>query len=435
MKPKILIIDDELEMLKTLEIILKRDFDVIITDDPLKLEEIIDTKNPHVVITDMKMDKRDGIDIIKTVITKYNLPIILITAYATVESAIKALKLGVIEYIIKPFSRDDIVKAINKALSKIDWRNLSSYKEIKKKYNLTGLIGISSNMIRVFDAIKRVSNTDSTVLIMGESGVGKNLIAKNIHINSNRRDKPFITVNLASIPGTLFESELFGFEKGAFTGADKSKPGKVELADGGTLFLDEVGELPLHTQPKILHLLQDKEISRIGAKYSKKVNIRLIAATNQDIEHMIKEKKFREDLYYRLNVFPIYIPPLRERKEDIPLLSRYFIQRLSKEKGLDFKPLTHNALNRLCDYNWPGNVRELINVLERALIVSNDEITIDDLWLSSKNRDVNLKSLSEIEREHIKRVLIFTNNNKKRSAEILEIDRSTLYRLIKKYGL
>ncbi|MDD2714491.1 MAG: sigma-54 dependent transcriptional regulator [Candidatus Wallbacteria bacterium] len=431
--PKILVIDDEQEMVDTLEIILRKKADVVKLTTAVDLEKQLALCHPDLVITDLKMEGPDGLEVLKIIRSTLRIPVIIMTAYATVETAIKALKDGAADYLIKPFSRQQLLDAIEKCLKTANPETAASYEEVKVKYGMD-LIGVSSQMIQVFEKILKVAPTNSSVLITGESGVGKSLAAKSILDKSQRRTKPFVTVDMGSIPAALFESELFGHEKGSFTGATERKIGKIESADGGTLFLDEIGDLPLETQPKIMRLLQERVFERVGGVTPISIDVRIISATNRNLEELIERKIFRQDLYYRLNVFPIPIPPLRERRPDIMLHCEHFIRRFCEENNAGPKSLSQKAIDLLLSNGWPGNVRELYNVLERALILSDEIIMPEHLWLKAENGEIP-SSLDDLEREHIRRVMSYTEGNKLKAAAILGIERSTLYRLIKKYQL
>ena len=433
MKYRILVIDDENHMVETLRIILEKSYEVIGLSDPSKLEEFLN-KSPDLVITDIKMPELDGLKVLNITKRKCNCPVIIMTAYATVETAVNALKNGASDYLLKPFSKKDLIKCIEKNISKAPPRRSLDINGNASRFGIQGIIGNSPLMIEVFEKMQRVAKTDSTVLIRGESGVGKNIVAKNIAMLSDRRSKPYVVVDLTTLPENLFESALFGHVRGAFTGAEKDAVGKVEMANGGTLFLDEVGDIPLFLQPKIMRLIQDKSFEKVGDIELKSIDARFIAATNRDLEGMIKNKKFREDLYFRLNIFPIFIPPLRDRKEDIPELINYFIRKNSEDKKLQFRSISEEAMEALLKYEWPGNIRELSNVIERAMIVSDDEISKEHLWIKNGSGFIP-KSLSELEKQHVKKVLLYSEGNKQKAAGILGIDRSTLYRLIKKYDL
>ncbi len=393
-----------------------------------------------IVLTDVKMPGLDGIELLKE-IKKISARtyVIIMTAFGTIGSAVEAMKQGAYDYISKPFKLDEIQILIRKILEEKALRQEVDHlrKEVRRRYRFNNIIGKSKEMQEVFDLIEKISPGKSTILIHGKSGTGKELVAKAIHYNSPRRNKPFVPVNCSAIPETLLESELFGHIKGAFTGAVATHVGLFEEADGGTLFLDEVGELSPAIQVKLLRVLQEREIKPVGGTQSRKIDIRLITATNRDLHEMVKEGTFREDLYYRLNVIPIHLPPLKVRTEDIPLLVRHFLTRFGKENQRPEMTISREALHPLMNYSWPGNIRELENIIERAVILCKEnEVTRDDLpphllQESADNRrgpDLLHLSLREVEMAHIKRILESVGGHKMKAAEILRIDRRTLYR-------
>ena len=394
-------------------------------------------------LLDMKMPGMSGLELLKKI--KESDPdaiVILITAFASVPTAITALKDGAYDYVTKPVDPDELAHLVSKAVEqrelKIENEQLKEkIEEINKPDNL---IGESQQMKRIFDLIHTVAPTDTTVMIRGESGTGKELVAKAIHINSKRKYFPIVTVNCGALVETLLESELFGHEKGAFTGAHFKRKGKFEMADGGTIFLDEVGSVSPKMQVELLRVIETKQFSRVGGNQIINSDFRVITATNEPLEDLVKAGKFREDLYYRLNVFSIIVPPLRERREDIPLLAHFFLNRFSTTMNKPINSISKEAMDFLVKYDWHGNVRELENAIERAIVVGKDNsIKVEDLpFHVSSNHfedDADGKSLSTIEKKHIFKVLCENNWNISRSAHILEIDRVTLYNKINKYGL
>ena len=394
-------------------------------------------------LLDMKMPGMSGLELLKKI--KESDPdaiVILITAFASVPTAITALKDGAYDYVTKPVDPDELAHLVRKAVEqrelKIENEQLKEkIEEINKPDNL---IGESQQMKRIFDLIHTVAPTDTTVMIRGESGTGKELVAKAIHINSKRKYFPIVTVNCGALAETLLESELFGHEKGAFTGAHFKRKGKFEMADGGTIFLDEVGSISQKMQVELLRVIETKQFSRVGGNQIITSDFRVITATNEPLEDLVKAGKFREDLYYRLNVFSIIVPPLRERREDIPLLAHFFLNRFSTSMNKPINSISKEAMDFLVKYDWHGNVRELENAIERAIVVGKDNfIKVEDLpFHVSSNHfedDADGKSLSTIEKKHIFKVLCENNWNISRSAHILEIDRVTLYNKINKYGL
>ena len=368
---KLAIVEDDINMRKSLSLALKSEgFEVIEFRNALdflkKMPEV------DVVITDITMPKMDGIDFVKELNGKYE--VIMITGNATLNRAIEALRLGVKDFLTKPFEIEDLIAAIKR---NVEVRKKTKGKKVEIKPEF---IVVDKNTKKALEIAKKVAPTNANVMLLGESGVGKEEFAKFIHENSGRRGK-FIAVNMSAIPENLIESELFGYEKGAFTDAIKEKPGLFELAEGGTLFLDEIAEMPYHLQAKLLRVLQEKEFYRLGGTKPKKLDVRIISATNQNVEEMIKQNKFREDLFYRLNTIPIKIPPLRERKDDILPIAKKILQNVVKEYELDEKFLSKEAEEKLLNYDWPGNIRELINVIQRAAILSeNKEIKAEDIY-------------------------------------------------------
>ncbi len=445
---KILVADDEKNMLWALTNVLsKQGFKTFTARDG---EEAIHQFNKHlpdVVLLDLKMPKKNGIEVLKE-IKKINdsIPVIMITAHGNIETAIEAMKLGAFDYVQKPFEMEEINVLIKKAL-KI--RDLTMEVELLRDELSRGnqIIGESPQIKEVMDLVNRVAKSNATVLILGESGTGKELVANAIHYNSDRKNKPFVKVNCGALPENLLESELFGHEKGAFTGAISRKIGRFERAHGGSIFLDEIGEMSFSTQVKLLRVLQEKQIERVGSTEVIDVDVRIIAATNKDLKRLVEEGRFREDLYYRLNVIPIKIPPLRERKQDIPLLVKYFLQKYSLETGRRGMTISDSALNKLKAYSWPGNIRELQNVIERAVILSpGREITEDQLppEIVKRDRQIELDefklpkngvNLNDLEKSLIKQALDMTNGNQTEAARLLGITRHTLIYRMEKYGL
>ncbi len=372
-RPRIVLADDELNLRKVLGAILLRDgYEVLEARDGEEALRLIDQHtNVAVLITDLRMPRLDGMGLLRRVVAEHaDVPVIMITAHGSVDSAVEAVKLGAFDYIEKPFEQSQIQQVVAKAIKthELDKRAPRPAQPATSAPGRYGLIGRSPQLEQVFGVIEKVADTPSTVLISGESGTGKELIARALHGNSSRKAGPFIKINCAAIPKTLMESELFGYEKGAFTGAVASKPGRFELADGGTLFLDEIGEIPVEMQVKLLRVLQESEFERVGGIKTIKVDVRLVTATNRDLQKEVGAGTFREDLFYRLNVVPIHLPPLRERRADIPLLVDHFIARFNERLKKQIAGLDEEALARLTAHPWPGNIRELENVLERTIL-------------------------------------------------------------------
>lgn len=447
MKPKILIVDDERDICRALEFLLKGEGYSVST--ALSGEEAIEkVKAEHfdVVLTDLKMERVDGIGVLeKTKELSSDTAVIIMTAFASVESAVEAMKKGAADYIVKPFLNEEIRITVKKVLEqrRLVAENIALKQQLSQRLGCMDFVADSEAMMKIVETLEKVIPTKSNILLLGESGTGKGLLAELIHCNSPRRDRPFISINCSAIPEGLLESELFGYKKGAFTGAVSDKTGLIVMADQGTLFLDEIGDMPLGLQAKILKVLETSEVIPLGDTRPRVVDIRLIAATNQDLEEKIANKTFREDLYYRLNVIEIRIPPLRERKEDIPLLVNHFIRVYSEENKKSVKGIDGNAMRWLMQYSWPGNVRELRNVIERAVVLSQGEyITERDLpdrikRTASEHIEVStLKaSLENYEKNLIQGIYQSRGRNKEETAKALGIDLATLYRKLKKYGI
>ena len=390
-------------------------------------------------LVDIKMPGMDGLELHRKIReVDPEIIVIIMTGYASVETAVQALKDGAYDYIMKPFDPDDLAHVVRKALEhrRVKAENVR-LRETLEEVQTAELIGQSKAMQKVLESIRTVAPTDTTVLIHGESGTGKELVARAIHNLSSRRFMPLVTIHCGALTETLLESELFGHEKGAFTGAQYRKKGKFEVAEGGTVFLDEIADISLKTQTDLLRVLQEKEITRVGGNQTIKVDFRAVAATNKDLDSLVKAGTFRPDLYYRLNVFGIEIPPLRERKEDIPLLVDHFIRKFSRAMNKRFTSVARSAFDVLMNYDWPGNVRELENAIERAMVIGREpEIQASDfpLQLSAAASPETGLALEDIERGHILRVLEACEWNQTRAAKVLGIDRVTLYNKIKKYG-
>jgi len=362
-------------------------------------------------------------------------PKLVITGYPSIDGALSAMKSGALDYLVKPFTAEELKHSVEKSLPKRTQNPEIKTPSTNKPSVYAGIIGNSEKIEQLIDLIERVKNNRATVLIQGESGTGKELVARAIHYKGSFAANPFIAVNCGAIPEDLLESELFGYKKGAFTGANENREGFFQAAAGGTIFLDEVGTAPLTVQTRLLRVLQEKEVRRIGEQKAHKIEVRIIAATNSDLQKMVQKGSFREDLYYRLNVVNIQTPPLREHKEDIPLLSKNFLRKYASEYAKPKIKFSNKALEMLERYNWPGNVRELENVVQRAIIMSEDRIDIEQLpeYLKypTPSKEHTLKSLKQVEKEHILKVLASVDNNKTKAAEILQIDRKTLRQKLK----
>jgi DNA-binding NtrC family response regulator len=411
------------------------------------------TAKPDLILLDIMLPGMDGLEILKRVKQiDNNLPVIILSAQGSVEVAVDSLKFGAFDYFPKPIDIPKLEPSIKNAIKSYDLtKELESLKEnVKKEYSFNNIISADGKMQDVFRLVSKVLDNDITVLIYGESGTGKELIARAIHYNGRRKDKPFIVVNCASIPRELLESELFGHEKGSFTGAHQRKLGKFELASGGTLFLDEVGELEMLLQAKLLRVIQEKEFERVGGIELIKTDVRIISATNRDLKQAVEKKEFREDLFYRLNSFPIIIPPLRQRKGDILVLAQHFLEGFNRKLNKNIKGFSKKAYKLIYDYNWPGNIREMENTIERCLIISDkDIIDVDDMpahirvsepSLNSDNNvslfsDDNIIPFERLKEESIRHALKVTNGNIVEAAKKLQLGRATIYRLMEKYKI
>jgi two-component system nitrogen regulation response regulator GlnG len=465
MRKRILIVDDEESILFVLKKALDK-YEVELARNGEEAFNMIINRNYDLIILDILIPKINGFEIlerIKGIGVKNKPKVIVITAQNTMENAVEAMKRGAFDYISKPFKIDEIESLVKKAVSS---KNIEV--GIEGRTDIKGeIIGKSRSMQEIYKIIGRVSQTDVDILVCGESGTGKELIAKCIHKNSKRSNKPFVAINSAAIPNELLEAELFGFEKGAFTGAYEKKIGKFKQADGGTIFLDEIGDMPLDLQAKILRVIQEREIDRVGAPSTIKVDVRIIAATNKNLESMVKEGKFREDLFYRLNVIPIYIPPLRERKEDIPILIEHFLKKYEKDFNIGKKSISKRALDLLVNYDWHGNVRELENTIKRGIILSNGSILdvedfsiTNDTYSRDPEKNLTLEELIEIklrdfigkidikginnlysiiikrvEKALFKIIVEECKGNQIRAANILGINRNTLRKKIKELDI
>jgi two-component system nitrogen regulation response regulator NtrX len=444
MQKSIVVVDDEKSIRESLYGILTDEgFNVFNAKDGNEALKIIKEENPDIVLLDIWMPGMSGIDVLKEIKENYsNIQVIMMSGHGTIETAVKATKIGAYDFIEKPLSLDKLILTINNALnmSKLEEENRLLKEKIESKYDL---IGESRVILKLKEQIRLVAPTSGWVLISGENGTGKELVARMIHRYSKRANKSFVPVNCAAIPEELIESELFGHEKGAFTGALTRKIGKFDMANEGTLFLDEIGDMSLKTQAKILRILQEQSFERVGGSKAIKIDVRVIAATNKDLEYEIRKGNFREDLYYRLNVIPFVVPPLRERKEDIPLLISHFIKEFHKEGGLEEKILSDDAMNLLMKYNWPGNVRELKNIVERLMIMTRSKVIdkeeLPEYIRSDEKSHFRYRSLKDakehFEREFIIKKLKENNGNIARTAEVIGIARQNLHAKIKMYGI
>jgi DNA-binding NtrC family response regulator len=429
----VLVVDDDPNTLEVLQRNLTdQGFRIFSAKSVQEALGILETAPIDLVITDYKMPKVTGLDLIKHVRENYkDIEVMMITGFATIQGAVEAIKSGAEEYLTKPFTSQELLDAVQRSLEKLQIRR-AGMEEARIIYKSpSGILGKSPRMVKVFDAIEKSAKTFATVLITGESGTGKELVARAIHYSSKRVSAPFVPINCGGIPETLLESELFGYVKGAFTGATESRAGFFQTADGGTIFLDEISETSLAMQVKLLRVLQDKEVAMIGASIPRKVDVRIIAATNKDLYSLVEKGSFREDLFFRINVITIEIPPLRDRGDDILYLTRHFVEKYSEEMGKKPPRFSDEALQVLKSYYFPGNIRELQNVIQRIVVMSDsDLIEVPDLpslmRFSALRKTGFDRTLAEVETEHIKNVLANLDGNKSKAAEILGIDRKTL---------
>jgi two-component system response regulator HydG len=450
MKTKILVVDDEPSHRQMLEAVLTADgYEVQQANDGQEAINSVEERFYDLILMDVRMSRVSGIEALKKIKElSPGIPVIIMTAYASVSTAVDALKSGAYDYLTKPLDIEELKILVSKALRQrqLEQENVYLRERLGDRFDFSNIIGRSSAMRDLFETVALVAPTEATVLIAGESGTGKELIANAIHQNSPRTDRPFIKVNCAALPETLLESELFGHEKGAFTGALARKQGRFQLAHRGSIFLDEIGEMSPTTQTKILRVLQEREFEPLGSTQTVKVDTRVVTATNKNLEEEIQEGRFREDLYYRLNVVTLEVPPLRERREDISLLTDFFLKQYAEKNRRLIKGFTPRAMDLLMRHGWPGNVRELENVVERAVIMARGDVisqtelpdTLRELEAETEKATVDLtpgRSLKEMEREMILRTLEETGGNRTRSAKILGISRRTLQLKLKDYGI
>ena len=457
-KPTILLVDDETKERKVLSLNLKFKYNILEAKNGKEALEIIEKQRVNLILTDLKMPEMDGIELLKQIQKHYkNIPVIIVTAFGSIKNAVEAMKMGAIDYITKPINIEGLETVLEKSLNygKLLEENIKLKEKIKKYEGFNEIITINPEMKKLMETIAQVANTPATILIEGESGTGKMLFANAIHYLSNRADEPFIEINCGAIPHDLLESELFGHERGAFTGAVSTKKGKFELADGGTLFLDEIGELPLDLQVKLLHVLEKQKFTRVGGTKFLTTNARIVAATNKELKTEVEKNNLRQDLYFRLKVVYLRIPPLRERKEDIPLLIEHF---LKKYKSLNSNPnltFSNVAQKILSNYNWPGNIRELENIVQQSIIFSKDgniteeflpaeivseysdeeyiPLSKDELQELRKSKTENI--INNLDRKFLVNLLRKTEGNISKAAELSGYDRRQLQNLIKKYSI
>ncbi len=449
----ILIVDDDASVRRVVQMQLaEAGYDVQLASSGNEALRMLLEKRPKLLITDLRMPDLDGLELLRRIADdEIQTTVIMVTAFGTIETAVQAMRLGAYDYVTKPIDYEALLLAVHRALERQNLieevRNLRSV--LDRRYGFDSIIGHSKALLRVLEMAARVAQHDTTVLINGETGTGKELLARAIHQNSRRRNQPFVTINCGAIPKDLIEAELFGFTRGAFTGATANKPGKVEMADTGTLFLDEIGELPLDAQVKLLRLIQNGEIERVGASSSKVINVRIVAATHRNLSAMVEDGAFREDLFYRLAVVPLFLPPLRERREDIPEIVEFLFRKAKERHGMANLRVAPSLVARFSAYRWPGNIRELENVIERMLVLSNGEtLTEEDLPAelrasapsptpSSFLLDLPEEgiSLEAVERELLLRALERFNGNQTQAARYLDISRRTFIYRMEKHGL
>lgn len=447
-KPKILVVDDERITLKNLEYVLKKEgYEVITTSSGVNALKLLQEQEFDVVLTDLKMEKVDGMEILEKTKKLYpDTEVIMITAYATIPSAVETMKKGAYYYIAKPFKLDELRKVVKEALEKVRLKreNKILREQLEQYEGKVKIVTQNPEMLKLLEIAKQIAPTDCNVLLLGESGTGKELFARYIHFHSHRAKGPFLAINCGAFTEELLNNELFGHEKGAFTGAISLKKGFIEMANGGTLFLDEITEMTLSMQVKLLRVIQERELFRVGGTTPIKVDVRFIAATNRNIQELIKAGQFRQDLYFRLNVVSLHIPPLSKRKDDIPLLIQYFLKKYSSLMQKDVAEVSEEVMAILMNYDFPGNVRELENIIERGVALTNsNKIEVahlpEDLKLLNiktfRKKEGRLPTLEEQEEAYIKWVLKEVGGNKSLAAQILGIDRVSLWRKLKKYGI
>lgn len=454
---QILVVDDELDLaLSCQRLLSSKGYETSVASNAEEAAQLIQDSEPDLVIADLKMPGMSGMELLEQIKELHpDVQVVMMTAYSTVEDAVEAMRLGAYDFVAKPFTPDHLTVVVEKALAEQVLReeNRSLREQLSRHYSFDNIIGRSPAMSQIFDAIRKVADTNINVLITGASGTGKELIARSIHANSRRGSRSFVALNCGALPEHLVESEIFGYERGAFTGAARPKPGLLESAHGGTFFMDEVGELPASLQVKFLRVLQDGKFRRLGSTQEREVDIRVICASNQELERLVDTGKFREDLYYRVNTFTIAIPPLRQRRDDIPLLANHFLAKYREENEIAITGIEPDAMDLLCSHEWKGNVRELEHVIERAMVLANGEkITVAELPQSLQSvpvgqtatpqqymdlpfKEAKAHLVEDFERRYIGEVLRKYQGNISRAAWHSGIDRRSLHRLLAKYGM
>jgi len=448
-RPTILIVDDDRPQRDGLQRALVDRYDVLVADEAQKAGAILEAQPVDVLLTDLRMPGDDGLKLLRRAGSLSNPPVsIMMTAYGSIENAVEAMKAGAYHYITKPVNLDELELVIGRALKsrQIEVENANLHEQLDRKFGLENLIGQSPSMLQMFDIIRQVAPTRASVLITGETGTGKELVAHAVHNLSPRKTGPFVAVHAAALPTTLLESELFGHEKGAFTGAVERRAGRFEMADGGTIFLDEVGELEPAMQVKLLRVLEERKFERVGGNKTIEVDVRLVAATNRDLKTLVGEGKFRDDLFYRLSVVTVNLPPLRERRDDVPLLVATFNRQYSEENNVSVREITQEAVNLLMAYDWPGNVRELRNAVEQMVVLARgDRLTVRDIPAAIRSgadltkisvvRPGMTMTVEEAERQLIVQALRETGGNRTKAADKIGMSRRTLHRKLKRYRL
>jgi len=446
-RPSILIVDDERNTREGLERALREKYDVFTAEDGARGAQLLEANSIDVLLTDLRMPGDDGMKLLRRAQTLTNPPVsIMMTAYGSIEGAVAAMQAGAYHYIPKPVNLDELEIVLQRAFAsrRIEAENVNLREQLDRKFGMENIIGRSPAMMQVFEIVQQVAPTRATVLITGETGTGKELIAQAIHNLSSRKTQPFIAVHAAALPSTLLESELFGHEKGAFTGAVERRSGRFETADGGTLFLDEVGELEPAMQVKLLRVLEERSFERVGSSKTMEVDVRLVAATNKDLKKQVTEGKFRDDLFYRLSVVAVNLPPLRERRDDIPLLALAFLKQCAEENGKPAREVTQEAMNILMAYDWPGNVRELRNAMEQMVVLGREErLTLRDVPATIRGAADLSKiivvcpgmTVEEAEKQLIIQALKEMEGNRTKAADKIGMSRRTIHRKIKQYGL
>ncbi len=450
MKRNILIVEDDEIFLKPLVKNIERaGYRVATTGNVKEATSLLKKEDFDLVITDKKLPDMDGVEFVKYIKAENpDLAVIMMTAFGTIESAVEVMKLGAEDYIVKPFSNEEILMAIEKVLKlqELSFANKCRINKYRERFTFRNIISQSKKMMEILELTRNILELDTTILIYGETGTGKELLANAIHFNSSRREKPFITVNCAAIPDELFESELFGFKKGAFTGENQNRRGLFQMANGGTILLDDIGEMPLKLQPKLLRVIEDKKVTSLGSEKSVDIDVRIIATTNKNLKSEVEKGNFREDLFYRLNIIPVELPPLRERKEDIPLLTRFFLKKYAEKFNKPIKSISEEAINTLINYPWPGNVRELENIIERAVIVEKKGVITDiEIFLTREKTDsvdlttsfkaAKTKVIEGFEKTYISGLLELYGGKLTQAAKHADMDVKNLWEKMKKYGI